>query len=296
MATQLNVGGQALIEGVLMRSPHYIGAAVRLENGSIETRLEKFDSIQKGVLAWPIVRGNAALFEMMLVGTRYLKWSGNLALPPEQREQMPAWKFILTFAVSLAIGMALFIVLPSLVAEWTIGNFTDSTVALNVCEAVVKLVLFVGYVYLIGLRASIRRIFEYHGAEHKAVHAYEHNRPLTPEGARPFDTPHPRCGTAFALLVIFVSVILFALLPWLSAPLRVTMRILLMPVVTGICYEILKCRWKKFSRVAVIPGMWLQRLTTRQPDDSELEVGCAALKLVLDAETQGTVAATASPA
>jgi len=285
MATQPSIGGQALIEGVLMRSPNYVGAAVRLPDGSICTKLEKFESMQKGILALPLIRGNVALFEMLLVGTRYLKWSSNMALPPSQRKQIPVWMFILTFAVSLSIGVFLFIVLPSLVAQWTLGNLTQNSMALNACEALVKLTLFVGYVYAIGLRSSIRRVFEYHGAEHKAVHAYEHGCPLTAECARPFDTPHPRCGTAFALLVIFVSVICFTMLPWTDAAMRVVMRLALMPLVTGICYEILKCPWKAFSRIAVIPGMWLQRLTTRQPDDSELEVGCEALKLVLEAET-----------
>ena len=354
-----------------MRSPHYVTAAVRHPNGSIETRVEPFQSILKRhpVLNVPFLRGVIALVEMLSLGMSYLNWSSNIALedqpaptspsgshspvasephvnglaagmpmtevpmmpggsaeafaasadlsaatqpimaaeiasatatheaPPSgngasdsgTEEKMPVWLFVLTVAASLSFGFLLFVALPNLVADWTLRRVTDDRIALNVFEGFVKLVIFVAYVWIIGRRPNIERVFEYHGAEHKVVYAAENHRPITPEGARPFDTPHPRCGTGFALLTVLVSVICFAFLPWTESHVtRVAMRFALMPVVAGISYEVIKLtthpRWGGFAQWVMIPGLWLQRLTTRQPDDAQLEVSCAAMRILLDAE------------
>jgi uncharacterized protein YqhQ len=153
----------------------------------------------------------------------------------------------------------------------------------------VKLAIFVAYVWFIGQRKDIKRVFEYHGAEHKVVYAAENQRPITPEGARPYDTPHPRCGTGFALLTVFVSILCFSFLPWTESHLwRVVPRLLLLPVVAGISYEIIKAtvnpKLSGLATVVVTPGMWLQRLTTRQPNDEQLAVACEAMRVLLEEE------------
>lgn len=346
---QFSLGGQALIEGVMMRSPNYVGAAVRLPDGTIETRIEHFQSITKRFrwLNLAMLRGVVGLFEMLGLGMKYLQWSGNIALEAEAAKQkakkageageetpqaalaseplatateaaplpttegephsaivavekappsLPIWMFLLTIVGSLGIGMLLFVALPNLVVDWAVKPITKNLVALNLAEGVAKLIIFVAYIYFIGLRPDIRRVFEYHGAEHKVVYAAERDLPLTPESARPFDTPHPRCGTGFALLTVFVSVLVFGLLPWYDEHWkRVGIRLLLMPVVAGASYEVIKLtlhpKLSGLAKVIMIPGMWLQRLTTRQPDDAQLEVSCAAMRVVIDAEHKHKVVA-----
>jgi uncharacterized protein YqhQ len=219
-----------------------------------------------------------------------------MATTPDQRKDstggMPGWLFALTTVASLGFGLLLFVALPNLIADVTLRPFTGNRVLLNVYEGVIKLTIFVAYVWLVGRKPDIRRVFEYHGAEHKVVYAVENNREITPDGARPFDTPHPRCGTGFALLTVFVSVLCFSFLPWSESKLtNVAMRFALMPVVAGISYEVIKLtmhpRWGRFAMWVMTPGLWLQRLTTRQPDDAQLEVSCAAMRAVLEAEKNG---------
>jgi len=296
MTTKFQLGGQALIEGVMMRSPNFIAAAVRRKDGSIETRVDAFHALGQKypVLAIPLIRGMVALIEMMTVGMRYLNWSGNLALEDEEPDKkgstnMPWWALALTLVVSLSIALLLFVVLPNLVVQYSLHHLTHNRLLLNFAEGAVKMIVFLAYLYLIGRRPNIHRLFEYHGAEHKVVYAAENNCPLTPDGARPFDTPHPRCGTGFALLTVFVSVICFVFLPWTNSDLqRVTWRLLLMPVVAGISYEIIKLtvnpKLGGLAKLVLTPGMWLQRLTTAQPNDAQLEVSCEAMKVVLAAE------------
>lgn len=211
-----------------------------------------------------------------------------------EEEALPWWMFLLTIATSLGFGLLLFVALPNLITDWTLRRATSNVIALNLFEGLVKLCIFIGYVWVIGLKPDIRRVFEYHGAEHKVVYAAENHCPITPAGARPFDTPHPRCGTGFALLTVVVSIICFTFLPWTPSHLtRVAMRFALMPVVAGFSYEVIKLtanpKWSGLARFIMTPGMWLQRLTTRQPDDEQLEVSCAAMRVVLDAEEQAAM-------
>lgn len=347
---QFQLGGQALIEGVMMRGPTHVGAAVRRKNGRIQSRVEPFDSVlkRKPYLNIPFVRGIIALFEMMALGMGYLNWSSELALkdqgktkkgeavltlkdplldaplvdvqtevaqperdganvavatpvtalhPPEQdddpadtdKKALPLWAFLMTILGSLGIGVVLFVAVPNLLTDWIFAPLTGNRIALNLIEGAVKLAIFVAYVYSIGRRKNIKRVFEYHGAEHKVVYAAENARPLTPDGARPFDTPHPRCGTGFALITVFVSVICFTFLPWSESHLlRLGLRLLLLPLVAGISYELIKAtvnpRLGWLAMIFVKPGMWLQRLTTEQPDDAQLEVACEAMRVLLRAE------------
>ncbi len=330
---QFQLGGQALIEGVMMRGPRFVGAAVRRADGSIETRVEEFTSILKKrpYLNAPLVRGIFALVEMMKLGTGYLNWSSNLALEDENlkkageapkhavttleeplsgtpiltetvsgenpipaKNPLPIWLFVLTILGSLGLGALLFVATPNLLTHFVfkpmIGSETRlSIMALTFIEGAIKLCIFIAYVYLIGRRKQIKRVFEYHGAEHKVVYAAENGRPLTPEGARPFDTPHPRCGTGFALLTVVVSVLCYSFLPWPDNHFtRVGLRLCLLPIVAGISYEILKAtvnpRLSSLAILVVTPGMWLQRLTTEQPNDEQLEVACEAMRVLLTAE------------
>jgi uncharacterized protein YqhQ len=297
---QFQLGGQALVEGVMMRSPRFVAAAVRRANGDIETRLEEFQSIFKKHkwLNVPLLRGTIALFEMLLLGSRYLKWSSDKAMmdiegPEKAKEsaEMPMWLFLLTVVCSFSLGLGLFVALPNLITDWTAAHYTDNRIVLNLVEGVVKLAIFVAYVAVIATRPDIRRVFEYHGAEHKVVYAAENSLPITPESARPFDTPHPRCGTGFALLTIIVSVICFSFLPWTEEHLpRVLWRLALLPVVAGVSFEIIKLTAHptlgKAAQAVMIPGLWMQRLTTKEPDDAQLEVSCAAMQAILDAEAQ----------
>lgn len=345
---QFQLGGQALVEGVMMRGPTHVGAAVRRADGTILCRVEPFTSIlrKKPFLNVPFFRGIIALFEMLALGMGYLNWSSNIALEDEQQKNkaakgaaaeaplvetvsvvdplvsmplpvpvvahhegnaagsgtagdkppLPLWLFLLTVAGSLLLGMGLFVALPNLITdkvfEPLLGTGTGpAVIALNLLEGTVKLIIFVSYVFLIGRRPDIRRVFEYHGAEHKVVYAAEHNRPITPEGARPFDTPHPRCGTGFALLTVFVSVLCFSFLPWTESDwLRVGMRLGLLPVIAGVSYEIIKAtvnpRFTALATLVITPGMWLQRLTTVQPDDDQLEVACEAMRVLLEVENK----------
>lgn len=339
---QFQLGGQALIEGVMMRGPRFVAAAVRRKDGSMETRVEEFTSMLKvrPYLNLPFVRGIFALVEMMKLGTSYLNWSSNIALEdegadkksvatleepltgtplgsevvstssappiaapdatttsttaPRVEPRLPIWMFLLTILGSLALGAGLFVATPNLVAHYVFKPLIGSTsrqsiVALTFIEGLIKLAIFVAYVYFIGRRKAIRRVFEYHGAEHKVVYAAENKCPLTPAGARPFDTPHPRCGTGFALLTVVVSILCYSLLPWPENHFaRIGLRLCMLPLVAGISYEILKAtvnpRLSALAILVVTPGMWLQRLTTEEPDDAQLEVACEAMRVLLAAE------------
>ncbi len=317
---EMQLGGQALVEGVMMRSPKYVGAAVRRADGHIETRVERFEPIARRIpfFGWPFVRGVVGMVEMVSLGSRYLNWSSELALQDDPEYQakhakkiaagkaktdekaMPAATFALTALVSFGFGFLLFVALPNLIADWVLQRFTSNVALLNLGEGLIKLAIFIGYLLLIGRMKNIRRVFEYHGAEHKVVYAAENGRPLTPDGARDFDTPHPRCGTGFALLTVVVSIFCFVFLPWTEAhwP-RVLMRLAMMPIVAGVSYEILKLsshtRWRKAALIFLTPGMWLQRLTTRQPDDAQLEVSCAAMRAVIAMETNAPAPHLESP-
>ena len=202
---------------------------------------------------------------------------------------IPPLLLALTIAVSLAIGMGLFVALPHVVAETVLRPHTDVRIFLTGFEGFIKSCLFVLYIYVIGLRGNIRRLFEYHGAEHKVVFAAERGAPLTPEGARDFSRLHPRCGTNFAVATIVVSIFVFSLLPQSDSKLvGIGWRFLFMPLVAGLSYEIIKLTVHpvlgRAALVLMTPGLWLQRLTTKTPDDRQIEVSCAAMQAVLDAE------------
>jgi uncharacterized protein YqhQ len=286
---RFHYGGQAVIEGVMMRGRGHMAVAVRQPSGSIVLH----DEPLKGRIytsRWaklPFLRGLVVLWDALVLGMRTLTFSADVALSEDEDVEFSgplAWG---TIALSLAISVGVFFFVPSLVAQW-LERFVASHLVSSLLEGAFRLALFVGYVGAIGLMPDIRRVFAHHGAEHKTINAYEAGRPLTPQEVAAFSTAHTRCGTSFMLLVVMVSILLFAPFHfdhWLH---RLLVRLLLIPVVTGISYELVRLsaahQNNPLVRWLVAPGLLVQRLTTREPDESMLECAIAALSKVLVAD------------
>lgn len=296
-------GGQAVIEGVMIRGRDYFGLAVRREDGSIELHHEKLSSFYNGrPRRWPLVRGFLTLLETMLLGIKALQLSANMAAmdrDPDAEEGIPAWVMATTLGISLLFGIGLFFITPLMIA-WALTPVLNSDLLSEIVEGVIRLAFLLGYITLIGRLKDVKRVFAYHGAEHMTVHALEAGLPLTVENVRKFSTPHARCGTAFLLTVVVVSVVVFALL--LGPPLewRIASRILLLPIIAAVSYEFLRFSsahqdaW--FGKAIAQPGLWLQKLTTRQPDDAQIEVAIHAMKTAIAADAGETIAKRVPPA
>ena len=284
-------GGQAVIEGVMIRGRSNFSLAVRRPDGSITTLQEPLNSIFTGrVRQVPLLRGVLVLAETLLLGIRALNYSSKLAMesePGEVADKQSNWALGVTLAVSLTLGIGIFFVLPLLLVR-LIDPFLASDIVSNVIEGLVRLAILLGYVWGIGFLGDIKRVYAYHGAEHMAVHAYEARLPLTPENVRRFGTPHPRCGTAFLLTVVVVSIVAFAFLGRPDLEWRILSRIALLPVVAAASYEVIRFsgryqdRW--IGRQIAKPGLLLQRLTTRRPDDDQIEVAIAAMSSAIAAD------------
>ena len=295
-------GGQAVIEGVMIRGRDHFGMAVRRQDGSIEQHHELLSSIYNGrPRRWPLVRGFLTLLETLILGIKALQLSANMAARdqmPEEEEGIPGWVMASTLGVSLVFGIGLFFVTPLLIA-WALNPVLNSALLSEIVEGVIRLLFLLGYITLIGMLKDVKRVFAYHGAEHMTVHAQEAGLPLTVANVRKFDTPHPRCGTAFLLTVVVVSVVVFALL--LGPPLewRIASRILLLPVIAAVSYEIIRFSgahqntW--YGKMISKPGLWLQKLTTRQPDDQQIEVAIRAMETAIAADAGETVAREIPP-
>ena len=288
---EFNYGGQAVIEGVMMRGAGHAAVAVRDPHGEIVVHEEVLTSLVY-TSRWaklPFVRGLALLWDSLGLGTRALMWSGNVALSEEGQEvqfQGPmAWG---TLAVSLAAGIALFFVLPLLVVRF-LDTFIASSWLSNTVEGVLRLAILLAYIIAIGQLPDIKRVFMYHGAEHKTINAYEAGAELTPASVKRFTLLHPRCGTGFLLIVMVVSIFVFGFLGRPDFLIRVASRIVLIPVIAGIAYEIIRFSAKYYKknilvRILITPSLLLQKLTTREPDLSQIEVAIVALQRVLAAE------------
>ncbi len=286
---QFHYGGQAVIEGVMMRGPEHVAIAVRNPQGQIVTRTEPLAGhIYRGLIArTPFLRGLTMLWDTLVLGVRALMYSADVALSDEPEVSFSgpvAWG---TLGGSLAVGIGLFFLLPLFLVR-LIDHYLASSLLSNVVEGVARLALFVGYLAAIGHMPDVRRVFAYHGAEHKAVNAYENGVSLEPDGVAAFSTAHVRCGTGFMLLVLVIFVALASLLGRPALWLRVVSRLVLIPVVAGLAYEIIRFsanhQRNPVLGVFLAPGLWLQRLTTREPDRPMLEVAIAALRQVLEAE------------
>ncbi len=284
-------GGQAVIEGVMIRGRSYFSLAVRRPDGAIVNLQEPLNSIFTGpVRQFPLVRGILVLLETLILGMRALHYSSTLAMEQDQegpREDPSKWVLGVTLVVALSLGIGIFFVLPLLLVR-LLDPLLASDIVSNVIEGFIRLAILLGYIWGIGFLGDIRRVYAYHGAEHMAVHAYEAGLPLTVENVRRFGTPHPRCGTAFLLTVVLVSIVVFAFLGRHDLGWMILSRIALIPVVAGISYEIIRFsgRYQHWwvSRQIARPGLLLQRLTTRQPDDDQIEVAISAMSGAIAAD------------
>ena len=291
-----SVGGQALMEGIMMRGPKKICVAVRKPDGEIDLTMEdvKHHKWQK----IPFVRGAFSMIENLVLGYRYLMHSAEVSMPEEEQEEpgkLDKWlqehtgpkfqNFLMGLAAVMGgmLAIVLFMVLPTAIVGG-VNHFVNLGWGKVLLEGVLKIAMFVIYLFLCTRMKDIHRVFEYHGAEHKTIACYEAGEELTVENIRRHCRFHPRCGTSFMILVLIVSILLFSVLPWSSTGLRVFLKLLLLPLVMGISYELIKLagRYDNLAtRIISAPGLWLQHLTTFEPDDSMIEVAIAAVKPVL---------------
>ena len=272
-------GGQALIEGVMMRGSHFVAAAIRTPSGEIFTQSEDLSGIyQSKIKNIPLIRGFILLWDSLILGTRYLTIAANMQAGSDEKIEGPA--FYITMLVSLAIAVGLFFVLPAAIGQWIAGMMKWNSWWSNLLEGFIRLFLIIGYIWSVGKIPDIQRVFSYHGAEHKTINAFEAGAELTPASVMQYSLEHPRCGTAFLLTIALLSIIFFALLGPLPILWRLVSRVLLIPVLVGLSYEYI--RWTSnhlespFVRLLIRPNLALQHLTTRQPDLGMLEVAIAA--------------------
>ena len=283
------VGGQAVIEGVMMRGFGKVATAVREPNGNINVQDKNISSITERfpILKLPLLRGSVALFESLILGMKSLSFSAQAA--GEDDEQLSDKELIGTILLAIGLACALFIAIPTFAAKF-FHTLTDDPIILNLAEGFLRLIIFLAYLFAISRMKDIQRVFQYHGAEHKTIFCYEADLPLTVENVKKFPRLHPRCGTAFLLIVMIVSIFVFAFLGWPELWIRILSRIILLPVVAGISYEIIKFSARSgnsFVKLATLPGLWLQYLTTREPDDSMIEVAIKSLEAVTPVNQSG---------
>ena len=283
-------GGQAVIEGVMIRGREHFSLAVRRQDGSIEHRWDRISSLYTGRgRRLPFVRGVLVLAETLVLGIKALHLSANLAVqvPGEDSQpEIPNWVLVATLCASLLLGLGVFFLLPLAITEWAIS--VDSGLVKELIDGALRLVILVAYIWGISLFPDIKRVFAYHGAEHMAVHTYEAGLPLDVTNVRKFGTPHPRCGTAFLLTVMLVSIVVFILMMDPPIEYRILSRIVLIPVIAAISYEIIRFsgthQHLPIGQLLARPGLLLQRLTTRAPDDGQIEVAICAVEGALAAD------------
>ncbi|HHU75422.1 MAG TPA: DUF1385 domain-containing protein [Firmicutes bacterium] len=293
--TNVSVGGQAVIEGVMMRNRDRVAIALRQEKGEIVILNSIFVSLGERypLFKWPILRGIVAFFEALILGFRSISSSASTALD-EGEEELSGWELPLTIVVSLLAGIGLFILLPTFLMKY-LRRSMEAPLLLNLGEGGLRLFIFLSYIFLISRWKEVSRVFEYHGAEHKAIACFEAGCPLTVEGARPFSTLHRRCGTNFLLIVMIISIVLFSFFGWPVLWQRVLLRLLLLPLVAGLSYEVIRLAGRSdnlMTRIISQPGLWLQLLTTKKPADDQVEVALSALKAVLSEGEKDGVSAS----
>lgn len=278
------VGGQAVLEGVMMRYCDRVAIACRRSDNSISLISEEKIPLARRfpLLGWPILRGMVSFFESLIIGVRALNLSAAEALE-EEGEEMQGWQTFLVVLLGLALGVGLFFILPTWVAGFLPLHLHP--VVLNLAEGLLRLAIFLVYLYLVTRWSEMKRFFAYHGAEHKAVFCYEAGAPLEVGEAQQYSTHHPRCGTSFLLIVMVLSILIFSLFGWVSLWQRIIIRLLMLPLVAGVSYEAIRLTARSSSpllRLISLPGLWLQNLTTSEPDNGQVEVALCALKAVLE--------------
>ena len=283
---KITIGGQAVIEGVMMRGPELAATAVRTPEGKIEISSRPVNSISDRypILKKPLLRGCVSLIESLVIGIRSLGYSAQMA--GEEEEQLSDRELAGTIAFAFVLAAVLFIAIPTGAAK-LFHSITEDPVFLNLMEGLLRLFIFIAYIVGISRMKDIQRVFQYHGAEHKTIACFEAGEALTVENAMKHTRFHKRCGTSFLLIVMLVSIFVFAFLGWPSLIERIVSRIVLLPVVAGISYEIIRFSANSDNCLlgwAVKPGLWLQRLTTREPEPDMLEVAIESAKAVLPAD------------
>ncbi|MFI5262189.1 MAG: DUF1385 domain-containing protein [Candidatus Limnocylindrales bacterium] len=302
MAPSFAYGGQALLEGVLMRGPEAIGVALRRPDGTITWAAERLDSpLHRHRLARaPFVRGVVLLYDTLVIGTRWLMRSGSVAAAG-QGVELGGRAVALTLALTLAIAVGVFILLPLFLAQAGLqaAGSGDQPILQRLLEALIRVALFVGYLLVVSRTSEVQRVFQYHGAEHMTIHALEHQDPLTVASIRRYPTAHPRCGTEFLVVFIIVSIVVFSLVSTPNLIVALLARVVLIPVVAAISYELLRIGARYRQHVLVrwmfAPGIWLQRITTSQPDDGMIEVAVASLREALRANGQAAPVGSLDP-
>ena len=293
-----SVGGQAVIEGVMMQSKEKRAIAVRKNDGEIVVIKNKIKSWinEKNINKIPFFRGSFILIETMIEGVKSLNYSSEFFLDEEEEDAFD--RFIkrifkdkandviiaVSMIIAFVLSIGLFVLIPTAVGG-AFSKVINNDFLLNLVEGVIRICILFGYIVLISKSKDIERVFQYHGAEHKSIYCYENNLELTVENAKKFSRLHPRCGTNFLFIVMFISIVLFSFFGWPNPVIRVVMRIVGIPIVAGISYEIIRFLGKynnKFTKIVAYPGMMLQNFTTKEPDDEQLEVAIAALKAVID--------------
>ncbi len=309
---EIMVGGQAVIEGVMMRGPEYLATAIRRKSKEIELKKQKFISITKSnkFLGIPIVRGFTSLIEMMIIGFKTLTFSAKRAeldweeeekekekekgkkQKKEKSESRRKTEEFFSYIFAFGLAFLLFAFLPYQIAEWM--KLAKTNIYFNLFAGVIRIIFFVLYIWLIGMMKDVKRIFQYHGAEHKSVYAYENNSNLKSDDVQKFSTLHPRCGTSFIFFVLLIAILIFSIVDtivakYLGVPsvlVRLGYHFLMMPFISGISYEVLKLSGKNihhpFVKMMTAPGLALQRITTKPPDDEQIEVAVIALKCALE--------------
>lgn len=306
-ACPTKIGGQAVLDGIMMKGADRTAVAVRFPNNDIHMKTEKLKAPSKWTKV-PILRGVLVFVSSLVTGTRTLMYSADVlesydgpdAVEYEEDKltqwmenkfgEKKTWNIMLyaSVVIALLLTVGIFIILPTAAVNW-LQNFTGNEVLLNLAEGVLRIILFVIYVVAISRMEDIKNVFRYHGAEHKCIHCFENGLELTPENCQQYYTLHPRCGTSFLMFVMVISLILFSLLGWPNLFWRITSRLLLVPVIAGLSYELL--RWAGRSdnivvKILSMPGLYLQKLTTAEPGREQLEVAIAAMKAVMvDPET-----------
>lgn len=304
-ANPTKMGGQAVMEGIMMKGDKKTAVAVRLPSGDIHIKTEENPKKRTWVKI-PIVRGGIVFVNSLIQGTKTLMYSADVLEKYEEKlgegalaekgkfetwlekhfGERAVWNILIAISViiSLVFSIGIFVIGPTAVINWMTA-FTENEIVLNLTEGLLRIAIFVIYVLLISKMKDIHRVFQYHGAEHKCIHCFESGRELTPENCQEFYTLHPRCGTSFLVFVLVISLIVFSFLGWPNLALRIVSRLLLIPFIAGISYEVLKWAGKSdnwFIKIISIPGLYLQKLTTAPPDNEQLEVAIAAVKAVMD--------------
>ncbi len=297
------VGGQAVIEGVMMRTPHAYAVAVRRRDGAIEVRKEfvrRLSEVWKPI-SWPVIRGFAVMCQSLYLGLRTLNFSfaiaamdaeaGEKAKKPEAKKGSEVLPVVLSMGSAAAIAVLLFILAPLWITTWLKGYFSavHNWVVFNLVDGLIRVVFFLAYILLISRMEDIRRVFQYHGAEHKVVHTWEAKEELTVDNARRKSTLHPRCGTSFLLFVMVVSIVVFSLVKLKAFWAIFLSRVVLIPLISGLSYELIRlsaprCQ-RGFFRFVVMPGLALQKVTTKEPSDDQLAVAIHALKEALELDS-----------